>query len=62
MFEYAYAITTHLSQGGEFNQGIIIREHLHPQMQKQLEYTAVTRFKKSCIIINKTDKDIKLPN
>ena len=62
MFEFAYCITTHLSQGGEFNQGIIIKEHLHPQMQKQLDYTAITRFKKSCIIVNKTDRDVRVPN
>ena len=62
MFEFAYDITVHLSQGGEFNQGIIIKEFMKPQIQKQLDYTAITRFKKSCIIVNKTDRDIKLPN
>lgn len=61
MFEFAYAITTHLSQGSEYNDGIIIREYLRPQMQKQLDYTAITRFKRSCIIIKKTDKSLKLP-
>jgi exodeoxyribonuclease-5 len=61
MFEYAYAITTHLSQGGEFDKGIIIKEYLHPQLQKQLEYTAITRFKKSCIIVHKTDRELRLP-
>lgn len=60
-FEYAYAITTHLSQGSEHEKGIIINEYLHPQMQKALDYTAITRFKKSCIIVKKTMKDFTLP-
>jgi len=59
-FEYAYALTTHLSQGAEYNQGLIINEFMRPQIQKQLEYTAITRFKKSCIIIKKTDKGLNL--
>lgn len=62
LFEYAYGITTHLSQGGEFDKGIIIKEFLHSQIQRQLDYTAITRFKKSCIIINKTDKELSLPS
>lgn len=61
MFEFAYAITTHLSQGSEYNNGIIIQEFLRPQIQRQLEYTAITRFRNSCIIIKKTNRDIILP-
>lgn len=56
LFEYAYALTTHLSQGAEYDKGIILNEFLRPQLQKQLEYTAITRFKKSIIILK---KDIK---
>ena len=59
-FEYAYALTTHLSQGAEYDKGIIINEYMRPQIQKQLEYTSITRFKQSCIIIKRTDKGFNL--
>jgi exodeoxyribonuclease-5 len=59
-FEYAYALTTHLSQGAEYNYGIIINEYMRPQIQKQLDYTAITRFKQSCIIVKRTEKGFHL--
>lgn len=55
LFEYAYAITTHLSQGGEFDHGIIVLEPFRSSQQRQLDYTAITRFKKSCIILVSED-------
>jgi exodeoxyribonuclease-5 len=59
-FEYAYALTTHLSQGAEYEKGLIFNEYMRPQIQRQLEYTAITRFKKSCIILRHTDTNLNL--
>lgn len=50
-FEFAYCITTHLAQGSETSTGVYIREFLRRDMQKALDYTAVTRFKQSMIIV-----------
>ena len=55
-FEYAYALSVHLSQGSEYDKGIILEEFLRPQIQKQLIYTAITRFKKSLIILKHNTK------
>lgn len=54
--EFANAITTHLSQGNEFNRGIYYAEYLHKDIQKNLMYTAITRFKKSIIIVKPCKK------
>ena len=43
--EYAYAITTHLSQGSQYNNGIYIEEFLRRDIQRNLLYTGITRFK-----------------
>lgn len=50
-FEFAYAITTHLSQGAQYPSGIYIREYLRGDIQKNLDYTGVTRFKKFLIYV-----------
>ena len=50
-FEYAYALTTHLTQGAEFNGGIYFEENMFGDIQKNLDYTAVTRFKKFLIYV-----------
>lgn len=48
-FEYAYAITTHISQGSQYGQGIYIKEPFGSEaMNMHLDYTAITRFSKSC--------------
>lgn len=60
-FEYAYSLTTHLSQGSEYNNGIYVEEFLRPQMQNQLNYTAITRFKNSMIYIKKKNKYFYIP-
>lgn len=62
LFEFAYSITTHLSQGSEYNKGIYIEEFMRPQIQQQLNYTGVTRFKKALIYIKKTNKYFYIPN
>lgn len=56
LFEYAYAITTHLSQGAEFPIGIYYEEFLRSNIQNQLNYTGVTRFKEYMIYVKKTKK------
>lgn len=43
-FEYAYAKTTHLCQGSQYYNGIYISEYLHKDIQRQLDFTATTRF------------------
>lgn len=50
-FEFAYSITTHLSQGAQYPSGIYIKEYLNKDIQKNLDYTGVTRFKKFLIYI-----------
>lgn len=49
--EFAYAITTHLSQGNEFNNGIYFSEYLNKDIQKNLNYTGITRFKNWMIYV-----------
>lgn len=61
-FEYSYALSTHLCQGAEYPRGIYVEEFLRPQIQNQLNYTGVTRFKQSLIYIKKTSKYIYIPN
>jgi hypothetical protein len=61
MFEFAYCLTTHLMQGSEYNNLVYIQEYLHPQIQNQLDYTAITRAKKSLIFIVKKNKYFYIP-
>ena len=56
LFEYAYAITTHLSQGSEYPAGIFYEEFLRPDIQRSLIYTGITRFKNYMIYVKKTKK------
>lgn len=43
-FEYAYALTVHLSQGSEYPRVLYIDEPFHdPDTQRRLQYTAITR-------------------
>ena len=56
LFEYAYAITTHISQGSEYAAGIYYEEFLNPKIQKPLIYTGITRFKQYLIYVKKTKK------
>ena len=43
-FEFAYAITTHISQGSQFNNGIYFEEYLNRDINNKLNYTGITRF------------------
>lgn len=49
--EYAYAITTHLSQGAQYDNGIYIQEYLRPELQDNLNYVGASRFKKFLIYV-----------
>lgn len=47
-FEYAYAITAHLSQGSEYENVLFMDEKFHdPLTLKRLRYTAITRARES---------------
>lgn len=50
-FEFSYAITTHIAQGSQFYTGIYLQEHLHKDIQNQLNYTGITRFRNFCIYV-----------
>ena len=54
LFEFAYALTTHLSQGAEFPAGIYYEEFLRSNIQNKLNYTGITRFKEYMIYVKKT--------
>lgn len=55
-FEYAYAITTHLSQGAQYPSGIYVKEYFRKDLQANLDYTGVTRFSDYVIIVLPTKK------
>ena len=62
LFDYAYALTVHLSQGAEYNNVLYIEEFMRQQIQNQLNYTAITRAKRFLIYIKKTNRYFQLPN
>lgn len=53
-FEFAYAITTHMAQGGQFRNGIYFEEPMHKDIQRKLNYVGATRFDHSMIYVKKT--------
>lgn len=52
-FEFGYAITTHMSQGSEFNRGMYFEEYLNKNINRNLHYVGITRFKQHCIYVKK---------
>ena len=54
--EYAYAITTHISQGSEYANGMVFEEFLNPNINRQLHYTGITRFRNFCIYVKHRKK------
>ena len=50
-FEFAYSITTHLSQGAQYPNGIYIKEYLGGNNNNCLDYTGVTRFSNMLIYV-----------
>lgn len=55
-FDWAYASTTHSAQGSEYMQGIYIEEFLNAQIQNNINYTAITRFKDSLIYVKRRQR------
>lgn len=56
-FEYAYAITAHLSQGSEYENVIFMDEKFHdPLTLKRLRYTAITRARNSITYVKKENE------
>lgn len=49
--EFAYCITTHTSQGSEHFNGIYFKEYLSKEINGSLDYTGISRFRHSCIIV-----------
>lgn len=49
-FEFAYAITTHVSQGSQFDSGIYLQEYF-PSHSNNLNYTGLTRFRQRAIYV-----------
>lgn len=52
-FEYAYALTVHLSQGAEFNGGMYFEDAMGGGIKNQIDYTAITRFKQFLIYVKR---------
>lgn len=52
-FEYGYAITTHMAQGAEFDNGIYVEEYLNKDINKNLNYVGITRFRFHCIYVKR---------
>lgn len=55
-FEFGYSITTHLSQGSEFNNVIVIDEYIPGDLKNRLSYVAITRAKQRLIYVKKEYK------
>lgn len=56
LFEYAHAITTHLSQGAEYPAAIFYEEFLGRDINDRLKYTGITRAKEYLIYVKKSKK------
>lgn len=50
-FEYAYAITTHLSQGAQYSNGIYIQEYFPDEIQNNLNHVGASRFENFLIYV-----------
>ena len=50
-FEYAYAITTHSSQGAQYSNGIYIQENFPDDIQNNLNHVGASRFKNFLIYV-----------
>jgi ATP-dependent exoDNAse (exonuclease V) alpha subunit len=50
-FEYAYAITTHLSQGAQYRNGIYIQENFPDDIQANLNHVGASRFQNFLIYV-----------
>jgi hypothetical protein len=62
LFDYAYALTTHLAQGGEYNNCLYIEEFMRYDIQQQLNYTGITRAKQFLIYAKKNKRNLSFIN
>ena len=53
-FDFGYAQTVHTAQGSQWNTGVYIEESMRDM--NQLNYTAISRFSHSCIIVKNNAK------
>ena len=51
LFDYAYCVTCHKSQGSEWDKVLVFNEHMKSTDHKRWLYTAATRAKKKLIIV-----------
>lgn len=51
MFEFAYAITTHISQGSQFHKVLYIEEPMHPAIQNRLNLVGASRADEALIYV-----------
>lgn len=54
--EFGYGLTTHLSQGSQYNNVIYLEEYLSKDIQNQLNYTGITRAVRSLVYVKKNKK------
>ena len=52
LFDYAYCITCHKSQGSEFDKVLVFDEYMKGTDHARWLYTAATRAKKKLIIVS----------
>ena len=55
-FEYAYCITTHISQGSQYRRGVYLEEYLNKLYNNNLNYTGITRFSDYLIYVKRKRK------
>lgn len=55
-FDFSYCITTHLSQGSQYANGMYFEEYLNRDINKNLNFTGITRFSNSCIYVKRKIK------
>lgn len=55
-FEFGYCITSHLSQGSQFDSVIVVEEPMMGNINNRLSYVAITRAKKRLIYVKKSFK------
>ena len=53
LFEYAYCISVHLSQGSEFSKVIYIEDYFNKNLQRNINYVAASRAKDFLIWVKK---------
>lgn len=61
-FEFGYAITTHMAQGSEYNNGIYIEEFLNPNINNKLNYVGLSRFRQFCIYVKRKPRNFYFTN